>query len=46
MRLSKEQMRCIRDLNLKRKDWMGKNIIVWHEHIGEVFFGKKPRRVK
>lgn len=40
MRLSKEQMRIIRDHRMKRADWAGKNITIWDEHIGVVCFGK------
>jgi hypothetical protein len=40
MRLTKQQMRAIRDLNIKRADWAGKDLTVWHEHYGRVIFGK------
>lgn len=40
MRLSKEQMRAIRDGRLKRSDWAGKNLTIWDEYNGIINFGK------
>lgn len=40
MRLTVKQMRCIRALKMKRSEWVGKNITIIHEYLGEVVFGK------
>ena len=40
MRLNKKQMRVIQDCCMKRGDWAGKDVTVWHEQYGQINFGK------
>ena len=44
MRLSIQQMRCIRDARMKRSEWCGKDFAVFHLALGEVIFGR-PKSV-
>lgn len=46
MRLNVKQMRFIRAAHLKREDWCGKSLMVFHEHLGEVVFSPKPIALK
>lgn len=40
MRLTPNQMRCIRALRLKRNEWLGKDVTFIHEYLGKVVFGR------
>lgn len=42
MRLNVTQMRCIREMRIKRKAWCGKDVAFLHEHYGRVVFGSPP----